>query len=306
MSASTEKLATSSPDPEGSNPDSNESSLDSPSPLVARASGVRRIATQGSATARRLLAVKSVKVCLLTNARYPSISLQFCHVLARESDEEILTTLEWWWQLPYGTLNVDSRFNILILMVGWRLPMDEGDWTFIPHYKLIEAIYEWHKNVLAQDPAGCTEVRRSAISELYDGQTGFEYYVLPLTDDMKLAVIHQHGDDFDPVAGIMTVQYHLHPFEKFGPITSHVHPHFVVYSVGETLVRMTSGMTDGQRDIFLENLAKIPCFGHESEGYDLKAKNRASLETIMTIYKGWSSKRHVPQKGSGHAWRKGK
>ncbi|KAJ7666721.1 hypothetical protein DFH06DRAFT_1322692 [Mycena polygramma] len=302
MSPSAENVVTSSPDPEGSDPNSSESSLHSPSPP----SRVRRIAAQGSA--RRLLAVTPVKACLLTNQRFLSLVLQTCHVLARESEEETLTMLEWWWQLPYRTLNVDSRFNILILTVDWRLPMDGGHWTFIPHYELIEAIHEWHRKALGQlqDPADYTEVRRSAISELYNGQTEFEYYVLPLTDDMKKTVIRQYGDDFDAMAGVTTMQRHCHPFEKVGPLTLHVHPHFVVYSVGETLCRMTSGMTDGQLDEFLETLAKIPCFGHDSEGDDLQAKNRASLETILTIYEDWSSERHVPQKGSGHAWRKGK
>ncbi|KAJ6456598.1 hypothetical protein C8R47DRAFT_1227784 [Mycena vitilis] len=256
--------------------------------------------------ARLINALVSTVFCLLTNAREPPSFMQFCHVLARRSKDPVLTKLEWWWQLPYWTLYVDSRFNIFPLMSQLHLAMDAGDWAFVPHHEIIDAIYKWIKALKKRDPTGYNKGHRSPISELYR-QIKFIYFVLPLTDFMKRAGIHRYGPEFDPEVDATAVEHHYWPFKTIGPVPSHIHPHLVIYSAGEKLARKTLNMEDDEREAVLDSLAEIACFGHPEDDIDhLRKKNKASLESILSIYADWSSDVHVPKKGSGHEWRKHK
>ncbi|KAJ6530313.1 hypothetical protein B0H19DRAFT_482522 [Mycena capillaripes] len=105
-------------------------------------------------------------ICLLTNTPKPKKSCQFCHVLARRTRAEILAMLEWWWQLPYWTLYVDTRYNIFVLMANWHLAMDGNDWTLVPHHTLITDLSNWTNEMLARDPTGYNKDERSPISKV--------------------------------------------------------------------------------------------------------------------------------------------
>lgn len=70
-------------------------------------------------------------VCLLTNAPYPVIGRQFCHIIShRTTDRTVclsskstqqrdidlsmqLAVLEWKWNLDYRSLCIDTRFNLV-------------------------------------------------------------------------------------------------------------------------------------------------------------------------------------------------
>ncbi|KAJ6528037.1 hypothetical protein B0H19DRAFT_1083562 [Mycena capillaripes] len=218
-------------------------------------------------------------ICLLTNAPKPTKACQYCQVVARRTKAEILTMLEWWWQMKYWTLYVDTRYiyNIFVLMANWHLAMDGNDWALVPHHKLITSVLEW-------------------TTKSYGDQTEFVYYVLALSEEMEEVAIHRYKEDFSP----QTVIAHIHPFSTMGALTSHVHPHFVIFSAGQKLVKMTSGLSDEAADIFLDKLADAASFGHKA---DVKTANRNSLGEIIQTYGIWSSTNHVPQPGAGHEWR---
>ncbi|KAJ7666718.1 hypothetical protein DFH06DRAFT_1322689 [Mycena polygramma] len=247
--------------------------------------------------------------CLLTNATKPPGSIQFCHVLARRTKDDILTRLEWWWQLPYWTLYIDTRVNIFPLMANWHLSMDAGDWALVPHHAIITAILVWTELVLSVDPTGYNKGKRFPIYKSYN-QTKFDYYVLSLSEDhLDGVVICRYAN---PKANANEMEHHSHPYNKIDKLPSHIHPHFVIYAVGQKLAKLDDEMPGEQFDAFLDKLAATACFGHssdnDSEGDDaddeVKTKNRGSLDSIIAIYKYWSSDKDVPKMGSGHEWRK--
>ncbi|KAJ7730380.1 hypothetical protein DFH07DRAFT_848899 [Mycena maculata] len=168
------------------------------------------------------------------------MSRQFCHIVARRTSVEVLTMLEWWWQLAYWTLYIDTRYNILILMANWHLAMDGNEWTFVPHHELITGVYAWARAVVEKDPTGYNKNARIPISESYGTKTEFDYYVLPLNKDMEEVAIHRYPAPVDGVPFDRTaITPHFHPFVTVGPLTSHVHPHFHLF--GGTETRRPSG-----------------------------------------------------------------
>ncbi|KAJ7031727.1 hypothetical protein C8F04DRAFT_677256 [Mycena alexandri] len=244
-------------------------------------------------------------ICLLTGALKPRKSRQFCHIVARRTSAEVLTMLEWWWQLAYWTLYIDTRYNILILMANWHLAMDGHEWTFVPHHQLITNVLVWARAVIEQDPTGYNKDARTPISESYGHQTNFLYYMLPLDEDMEEVVIHRYpapveGAAFDPTAIIP----HLHPFTTIGPLTSHMHPHFVIFSAGQKLTDLRANVPLHERAKFMEGLAAIASFGHTGDAAEIKLHNLDTLTALLDIYALWSSTEHVPQAKSGHQWRK--
>ncbi|KAJ7233517.1 hypothetical protein B0H12DRAFT_1223030 [Mycena haematopus] len=238
-------------------------------------------------------------ICLLTNAPKPTQARQFCHALARRTKADVLTALEWWWQLDYWTLYIDTRYNIFALMANWHLTMDGSDWTLVPHHKLVTSILNWTNTVVAHDHTGYNKNARTPISQAYQDQeqSEFTYYILPLrSEELEEVAIHRYAKD----QKAKTVTAHYHPYSTIGPLTSHVHPHFIIFSAGEKLAKMTFGLSEDAIANVIDTLANKASFGHEE---DVHTANTNSLVKIMQIYWRWSSTEHVPQPEAGHEWR---
>ncbi|KAJ7601607.1 hypothetical protein DFH06DRAFT_1482815 [Mycena polygramma] len=240
--------------------------------------------------------------CLLTNAPMPSKGLQFCHVLPRATDDDTLKTLEYWFQMPYYTLYIDTHYNIFVLQATFHHPMDGGDWALVPHHKLIDSLTEWMDKVLRKDETGFNPTNRVAISKSYEGRLEFGYYFLALTKDMQQTAISryteiadpEHLENFDPRA--LTPYFHPTASTEIGELTSHIHPHFVVYAIGQKLARIRKDMGRMRFNRFVRSLATHACFGHEeTENKSIEDANQASLQQIITLHAQWSSTMHVPK-----------
>ncbi|KAJ7123882.1 hypothetical protein C8R43DRAFT_1031802 [Mycena crocata] len=240
-------------------------------------------------------------VCLLTNALHPKRARQFCHCIPRSTSDLILTALEWWWQMLYWTLYIDTRYNMFPLMATWHIAMDADEWTLVPHHQLISRLLTWSSNVTKADPTGYNKSKRNPISESYGTQTEFVYYFMPLSAAMKEVAIHRYNEDFDP----NNVETHLYPFSTIGPLTSHIHPHFVVFSAGEKLAKLCKGKSADEIDDLLESFAAVVSFGHEGTlTGSVASLNLTSLQDMVRLYDMWSVMENVPQKDTEprHKW----
>jgi hypothetical protein len=110
---------------------------------------------------------------------------------------------------------------------------------------------------------------------------------------MKKVAIHRSTEEYDPENvdsfNPAALAMHLYPFSTIGPLTSHIHPHFVVFSAGEKLAKLTSNHPDS--DALLANFAKIASFGHEGSTEEVIKQNLESLLTIVEIHEQWTSQR---------------
>ncbi|KAJ6456612.1 hypothetical protein C8R47DRAFT_1165170 [Mycena vitilis] len=239
-------------------------------------------------------------MCLLTNAARPTRGLQFVHVLARATDDATLKGIEWWWQMPYFTLYIDTHYNIFVLQSSFHHPMDGGDWALVPHHKLITSLLEWTKKVASQDRTGFNPTNRVPISELYENQKDFGYYFLALTENMKETVIYRYSDKADLQLKnftSLTAKGYSHPTfsTQIGQLISHIRPNFVVFAAGQKLAEIRYAMNSLYAfSEFLARLAETACFGHESQE-SMTADNLRSLGNILAIYDKWTSTKYVPK-----------
>ncbi|KAJ6510837.1 hypothetical protein C8R45DRAFT_1207680 [Mycena sanguinolenta] len=249
---------------------------------------------------RRVTAVDPIMVyvCLRTCQNQKSLASSVTFWRA-------LTTLEWWWGMEYWTLYIDTRFNILVLMATWHYSMDGDDWALVPKHDLIARVSQWVAEASSRGPSDLEA--RKPISETY-GRRTFEYYFLPLSKAMENVAIHRYPTGLPGKFTPRAIVPHYHPFSTIGPLTSHVHPHFAIYSVGQKLAKRISqlkGLEDEETKIddFYTNLAAAASFGHEGDDSELRQiQNRATIDELMSLYTSWSETDGVPQRGSEHPW----
>ncbi|KAJ7673033.1 hypothetical protein DFH06DRAFT_1174123 [Mycena polygramma] len=267
-------------------------------PVKPRPSPAKRQKHSSSVTSgarqRVALADPNKAICLLTNVPWLLMSQQYCHVLPRSTSDLVLTILEWWWQLKYWTLFIDSHFNIFVLSANWHLAMDADQWTLVPHHAIIAAMRAWVDDVVRHDSNGYNKGKRSEIWKSYNGQIEFRYFFLALTDKMKHAVISRYPtmsdpenlEDFDP----LSFESKVHPFSDIGALNSHIHPHFVIFSAGEKITKLIEGAHPFMRQLVLAKLAKTADFGHAETlpAGGVEAANLISLTAILNIYERWT------------------
>jgi hypothetical protein len=117
---------------------------------------------------------------------------------------------------------------------------------------------------------------------------------------MKHVAIHRYNQEHDPAA----TNTHIYPFSTLGPLRSHIHPHFVVFSAGQKLDAMTSSLSRAELELVLGRLAETASFGHEGSRDDVREENRKSLQLITEIFDKWSSPIGVPRPSDTprHEW----
>ncbi|THH15648.1 hypothetical protein EW146_g4861 [Bondarzewia mesenterica] len=150
------------------------------------------------------------------------------------SEHTKLTSLEWAWGMPYFSLNVDEPANMIRLKLDLHLLFDRGQFIFLPSINFIELFYE-RKRLRRKNP----NTQLSPITDQYNGQTIFEYRLVPLG---SMSAISRAPRDLNASTTISVVDLddevlHHYPFSTLPVLRSHVLPHFVLYSSGRELVK---------------------------------------------------------------------
>ncbi|KAJ7152262.1 hypothetical protein C8R43DRAFT_1107009 [Mycena crocata] len=240
--------------------------------------------------------------CILTRTDQPPGVRQFAHIIHRVLSAIKLSMLERKWGLCYYTLYIDTRFNIVALVSNWHIPMDRGAWALVPDYETIALVLQW----VEQRRTRARHDGTDPISKLWDvkqtpGQLlkvkKHKYFVLPLAGYLKEVPLHRRPKtEFDPK---VPEERHLYPFDKVGPLSSHIQPHFVIYAVGAKLakIRDSKKMEKGRFLPWLTKLAKIASFGLEPGDDRAPVTNLNALRNILTIYDAWTKKTDLPNKG---------
>ncbi|KAJ7118993.1 hypothetical protein C8R44DRAFT_982696 [Mycena epipterygia] len=221
--------------------------------------------------------------CMVTGVDEPDPALEWAHILARATGSAELTTLEWHFGYGFFRLYIDSRWNVVRIRNDWH------------HHSTIKKVHKWISHRAGKNK------KRPQITKLWDvpkAQDGSRplkirkhaYFMLPLHEALKTVVLHRRpniGEPFDPD---IPEDRHIFPYQKVGPLTSHVHPHLVIYAAGQKLAFTEKEMGAGF-NTWLTTLAGYASFGHEKNA---ASQNMASLQCIQYIYKICSSKDDMP------------
>ncbi|KAI9573777.1 hypothetical protein HD554DRAFT_2310386 [Boletus coccyginus] len=157
--------------------------------------------------------------CLITNRPEP---VQSCHLVAQATDHETLTKLEYAWGLKYRYFNVDTRYNMMHLRNDWHFLFDQPKWILVPEIEVLQKL----SKIYVEDKYATSDITKIFAEPTY------RYYVLPaltLREPIcRYPDVNKPGHEYFP------------PYSNLGPLTSHIHPHFVIFNAGKKLASFES------------------------------------------------------------------
>ncbi|KAH6905436.1 hypothetical protein BKA70DRAFT_1431073 [Coprinopsis sp. MPI-PUGE-AT-0042] len=171
--------------------------------------------TEGS-LARATSASPTHQRCLIENCSHLR-GVQLAHLLPRRlsGDDRLMSCLEWSWKMRRGTLNLDTRQNIMFVGASLRLMLDKGQWGLLPEDYILDEFLS----------GGYLHMREKFPDY---GNTTFKYTFIPIEDMEDVWLTRQNEHPLKPAH----LQNHVYPFHTLPTLTSHVHPKFAVFMLG--------------------------------------------------------------------------
>ncbi|KIJ23681.1 hypothetical protein M422DRAFT_39494 [Sphaerobolus stellatus SS14] len=174
--------------------------------------------------------------CLLSLQSAP---VQACRLVPRRLRGSKLKSLEWWWGLPYNTLNVDTRYNIVFracflftyhislqtlraVRPDLHILLDSDYWMLVPDPATIDMIYDL---MLEQ-------LKKRRQRRLIYPTTVFTYRLVPLLPMKEVTITRITPTALNPQDPLPQFDDHRYPFANLGPLLSHARPHFALYNAG--------------------------------------------------------------------------
>ncbi|TEB33983.1 hypothetical protein FA13DRAFT_1812521 [Coprinellus micaceus] len=148
--------------------------------------------------------------------------VQAMHVLPREVTETdcVMRSLEYSWNLRRGTLNLDTRRNILFVGKSLAAMYARGCWVLLPEESVMDQFVHPKLGI------ALGRVEFPALSP------PFNYRFVPVRDMDDVGVVHQN--ESPPTSG-NSFTNHVYPFKTLPLIKSHVHPQFAIVAIGKVL-----------------------------------------------------------------------
>ncbi|KAI0669209.1 hypothetical protein C8Q78DRAFT_978002 [Trametes maxima] len=170
--------------------------------------------------------------CVVTRASANMTILEYAHVVAADTQDDVLDKLEWAWDHQYGTFNVDTRRNIHPLDMAVRRYFDRTDgrthngWFWCPtdSILMLSMLAAWQKHP-RRDP-----------DQLYKNNKEFKYRLVPfpaMRQTWSIRRLAHFVSDFNPQA---QAQQYWYPFNDLPAISLHVPYHFVICDTGKKLL----------------------------------------------------------------------
>ncbi|KAJ3968867.1 hypothetical protein EV361DRAFT_1035431 [Lentinula raphanica] len=171
--------------------------------------------------------------CIITHVA--GIEVQFCHLLARSTEGEIIRKFEWVAGLLPGELYINSRYNIICLKAEIHILMDNGGFILLPSREVLEALdslRHWNTN-----RPGWNDRRQFNKSTEHPAlrATSYNYRFIPLPNmpsNRKFSRIeltqNEDGElvEMDPAQwNDYTADFGRYP--ELQNLRSHAHPFFV-------------------------------------------------------------------------------
>ncbi|KAF9001144.1 hypothetical protein BDQ17DRAFT_1426711 [Cyathus striatus] len=178
--------------------------------------------------------------CLVENCSIHR-NIQYCHVLSRsyKSNETPISSLEWYWKMRKGTLNIDTRYNVFPAGASVHGMYDKGQWILVPDDTIVHMYY----NTLRQDTR---TTDRSAYQDVPNGT--FNYTLIPLRNMEEVAITRQNNTMI-PVR-LDAFEVHIYPFTSLPKLHSHVHPKFTIIAAGDQMRKLPESVRNKLLDEF--------------------------------------------------------
>ncbi|KAF8550575.1 hypothetical protein OG21DRAFT_1499702 [Imleria badia] len=153
--------------------------------------------------------------CFITNRPTP---LRLYHLVSQATDRETITRLEYVWELGHRQFDLDAKHNVLHLRADWLILFDDSRWILVPEVKIIQDL----KKIYLTD-----KHPTSNLPMQFENQT-FNYYVVP-APSLREPICRFPDVDGD------AHKTHVPPYSELGPLTSHIHPYYVIFNSGRKI-----------------------------------------------------------------------
>ena len=184
-----------------------------------------------------------------------------------------LDSLEFAWNMPRFTLNVDTRANVIrrtffpnlkcifltltlaLVSSKFHRLFDLNHWLLVPEASIINAYYD-ARNKRRNFPI--IEVRTTllpihCLTNRLQQRPSYKYTVVAHPNMLHVPIHRQNSLPTDENEPPVDYTFYPHPYHNFPVIVSHVHPRFVICNTGAKLL----GPTDWPVDLLNLDMLKI-------------------------------------------------
>ncbi|KAJ6605901.1 hypothetical protein B0H10DRAFT_1956982 [Mycena sp. CBHHK59/15] len=157
--------------------------------------------------------------CIVTNEKFPRAAIEAAHLLPRAADHELLTKLEYAFNLKYEQLHIDTTRNLAYLRADQHRSFDRRGFLLLPTREVLLRV---HTFTLSAKEAAKTVAVPLQLFE--DGNTVFR----------KLSDVGPQYESIFPLPNaeiLATLESH----EILPTLKSHVNPFFVIANAGPKL-----------------------------------------------------------------------
>ncbi|KAJ7263261.1 hypothetical protein B0H12DRAFT_1321722 [Mycena haematopus] len=224
------------------------------------------------------------RCCIVTNEEYPRGAIEAAHLLPRAADHELLTKLEYAFNLKYKQLHIDTTRNLAYLRADQHRSFDRRGFLLLPTREVLLRIHTF--TLSAKEPA-------KTYKEVFN-ETEFEYRIVPLqlfedgnTVFRKLSDIGPQYQSIFPIPN-PEILVKLESHEILPVLKSHVSPFFVIANAGPKLgpsMVLVPGAIKENHDIFTDLVL-------------LRALWDAWL--LSTPPAMWKGAKYIPRRGGGN------
>ncbi|EED79455.1 predicted protein [Postia placenta Mad-698-R] len=236
----------------------------SPSRRVIRKTCITRSSRQ-----RAIDASQNEGACIISGIKDKSV--QQCHVLPRATKPDVLTALEWWWDIK--ELSVDSRHNQVFRASSFQDACRYA-WTYL-HTVRADLHALWDRGYIAIMPM--PDVTKEYLAKWQDGD---RHKVLEDSDEAKIheycVIPHPDLVAGAPAPGNSPIcEGFTYRFDKVGIIRSHAKPHFMALNAAMKLKE--------NKELWVEALTAF------CKRIELEVDASSFVEDVLTLSDVWTA-----------------
>ncbi|OSX63660.1 hypothetical protein POSPLADRAFT_1139134 [Postia placenta MAD-698-R-SB12] len=222
----------------------------------------RKTAITKDARQRAVDASQNEGACIISGMKDKSV--QQCHVLPRATKADVLTALEWWWDIE--ELSVDSRHNQVFRASSFQEACRYA-WAYL-HTVRADLHALWDRGYISIMPM--PDVTKEYLAKWQDGG---RHNVLEDSDENKIheycVISHPHLDNYAIREGF------TYGFEKVGIIRSHAKPHFMALNAAMKLKE--------DKDLWVEALTAF------CKRIELEVDASSFAEDVLSLSDVWTA-----------------
>ncbi|PPQ74141.1 hypothetical protein CVT24_012834 [Panaeolus cyanescens] len=193
-----------------------------------------KLAGRSTIVNQRVKAVSptSDRCMVLNRENGGGVAIDLCHSFGRgsSSKDDFMTNLEYRWGMTRNSLNLDTRYNCFFCDGVLHTMYDNGSWCLLPCIEVLQR----YRDAMRRDNRKYGEHLAREMQR--DDKMVHTYTFVAVNSRMRLTPLLVHNPEELDQEGNPTFTTYTFPFD-IPKIRSHLHPKFVILSLGYQILR---------------------------------------------------------------------